>query len=92
MADQDEPKGRYPKQEVNPGQKAGYIGDIEVYEPAHNEAGFSNAETEGEGPSSKGKTTRTKTSAKDVTPEEPAIVGSTGVIGGTVDHVSAPKP
>lgn len=97
MADQDEPKGRYPKQEVSPGQKHGYIGDVEVYEPAHNEAGYSNAgddspPSSSSSSSSKGKTTRTKQSAADATPAETAIVGSTGTIGGSVDHVSAPKP
>lgn len=90
MADQEEPKGRYPKQEVNPGQKAGYIGEVDVYEPEHHEAGFSNAETETS--SSKAKSTRTKQSAADSAPAEKAIVGASGTIGGTVDHVSAPKP
>lgn len=90
MADQDEPKARYPKQEVGQGQKHGYIGDVEVYEPEHNEAGFSNAETASS--SSKTKSTRSKQSADDVTPKEPDILGSSGTIGGSVDHVSAPTP
>lgn len=35
MADPQEPKARYPQQEVNEGQKHGYIGeDVEVYDEA----------------------------------------------------------
>lgn len=45
MADATEPKGRYPRQEVAEGQKHGYIGEVEVYDPPHAEAGYSNADT-----------------------------------------------
>ena len=35
MADQDEPKARYPKAEGLPkGAEHGYLGDVEVYDPA----------------------------------------------------------
>lgn len=93
MADSTEPKGRYPKQEVNPGQKHGYIGEVDVYDPPEQEAGFSNADTAAAGGTSSraGKSTTTKTSAADVTPEEKPIVGAQGLVGGTVDNVSAPK-
>jgi hypothetical protein len=80
MADQTEPKSRYPKQEVAEGQKHGYIGDVETYDPPQSEPGYSNA-----------KTTTTKQSAKDVTPAEKPIAGATGLVGGTVDNVKAPK-
>lgn len=85
MADSTEPQGRYPKQEVSPGQKHGYIGDIEVYDPPQAEAGYSNAET------TTTRSTTTRTTKEDVTPAEKPIVGSTGLVGGTVDNVSAPR-
>jgi hypothetical protein len=41
MADQQEPKARYPKAEGLPkGAKHGYLGDVEVYDP--NDPGASN--------------------------------------------------
>lgn len=46
MADQSEPKARYPKQEVAEGQKHGYIGDVEIYDPAEAEAGHTNVKTQ----------------------------------------------
>lgn len=79
MADQTEPTARYPRQEVAEGQKAGYIGNVEVYDLSYT-GGASNAKPE--------KTTKT---AKDSTPDETPIVGSTGVIGGTIDNVSPSK-
>ena len=72
----DEPKARYPKQEVSEGQEHGYIGEVEVYEPPTSEGGFSNVETEA--PAPKGKTT-TK-SAADAAPEETPIAGESGTI------------
>lgn len=93
MADPTEPKARYPRQEVSPGQKHGYIGEVEVYDPPEQEAGFSNAEAAmagGKAPRG-GRSTTTNVSVDDVTPTEKPIVGSTGLVGGTVDNVSAPK-
>lgn len=60
-----EPKGRYPKQEVNDGQKHGYIGDVEVYDPNFQEAGFSNAQA----------------TAEDQAPAEKPVAGVTGTTG-----------
>lgn len=78
MSDQDEPKARYPRQEVADGQKHGYIGNVEVYDPPENAAGHSNAKA-------------TNQSAKDVQPSEKPIVGDAGVLGGTTENVAAPK-
>lgn len=77
MADQTEPKARYPRQEVNKGQKHGYIGEVEVYDPPEAEGGFSNAQAP--------KTTRQ--TAKDTAPEEKPVAGLTG----TIDDVKAAK-
>lgn len=41
MAGEGDAKARYPRQEVNEGQKHGYLGDVDVYEPEP-EAGRSN--------------------------------------------------
>jgi hypothetical protein len=71
MADQTEPKGRYPRQEVAEGQVHGYIGEVEVYDPPQAEAGYSNAKAP--------KTT--KASAKDSAPAEAPVAGEKGVIG-----------
>lgn len=93
MADTTEPKARYPRQEVAEGQKHGYIGEVEVYDPPQQEPGYSNsAEAPAGGKaSSGGKSKTTNVSAKDVTPEEKPIAGATGLVGGTVDHVEAPS-
>lgn len=88
MADQTEPKARYPRQEVSEGQKHGYIGEVEVYDPPQAEGGYSNVETAAP---AKPKGTTTNKTAKDATPEEKPIVGAQGLVGGTVDNVSAPK-
>lgn len=72
MADQDEPKARYPRQEVNEGQVHGYLGDVEVYDPVKSESGFSNAKA------GKGKTTHV--SAKDAAPAEEPVAGETGAV------------
>lgn len=83
MADQTEPKGRYPRQEVSEGQKHGYIGEVEVYDPPEQEAGFSNAEApKAQKPA---KATTTKATAKDSAPAEKPVVGSTGVLGADDD-------
>lgn len=87
MADQTEPKGRYPRQEVAEGQEHGYIGEIEVYDPPENAAGYSNAEA----PAQPKGTSKSNKTAADSAPAEVPIVGAAGLIGGTVDHVSAPK-
>lgn len=86
MADQNEPKARYPRQEVSPGQKHGYIGEVETYERPESGAGYSNAET-----TKPGKTTTTKATAASTTPAEKPIVGAAGLIGGTVDNVEPPE-
>lgn len=75
MADQSEPKGRYPRQEVSKGQKHGYIGEVEVYDPPEQEAGYSNAE-----PPKAARSTTTRASAKDSAPAEKPVVGTTGTI------------
>lgn len=93
MADSTEPKARYPRQEVSAGQKHGYIGEVEVYDQPQQEAGYSNSEsaTAGGTSSKAGKSTTTKATAADVTPEEKPIAGATGLVGGTVDNVAPPK-
>ena len=71
MAQDSEPKARYPKQAVADGQEHGYIGDVEVYEPI------------GGGSSNVAGTKRTNKSASDSTPPEEIGVspkGDTGTI------------
>jgi hypothetical protein len=63
--DQEEPKARYPRQEVADGQKHGYIGEVEVYDPVESKAGHSNVTT-------------TKASAKDSAPAERPVAGKVG--------------
>lgn len=98
MADATEPKGRYPRQEVAEGQKHGYIGEVEVYDPPHAEAGYSNADTAPAGgnrstgsrssSSSRSRSTTTRQTAKDVTPAAKPVAGTTGVVGGPDDDSS----
>lgn len=85
-----EPKARYPKQQVGAeGQEAGYIGDVEVYDPPEQAGGFSNAEVEE--PASSGKTTRTNKTAADSAPDEKPIVGQTGTVSSNDTKSSAKK-
>ena len=73
MADQNEPKARYPRQEVAEGQKHGYIGDVEVYDPVGvGEPGYSNVKTE-----------RTEKTAADSVPPEEIGAQPKGVVGKT---------
>lgn len=55
MAGEGDAKARFPRQEVHQGQKHGYLGDVEVYDPTP--AGDSNVSTAADRPSGKrGKT------------------------------------
>ena len=77
--DNQEPKARYPRQEVADGQEHGYIGEVEVYDPPEQTGGFSNAETADEKPA-KSKSQTTKQTAADAAPEEAPIAGEAGTI------------
>lgn len=64
MAGEGDVKARFPKQEVGDGQKHGYLGDVEVYEPEETAPGFSN-------------TAADKASGKRGKTESGALVGNT---------------
>jgi hypothetical protein len=83
---QKEPQIRYPKQEVADGQEHGYIGDVEVYDPPQQEAGFSNAE-----PPAQPKTTRTSQTAADAAPAEQPVVGDAGALVADAQDNVQPK-
>lgn len=43
MAGEGDARARFPRQDVNEGQKHGYLGDVEIYEPDVAAPGHSNA-------------------------------------------------
>jgi hypothetical protein len=78
MADQQEPKARYPKADGLPeGAEHGYLGDVEVYDPAD--------------PDKKGKVTHQVADAvaEGYTPE--AVTGTTGTIAADDTPAKASK-
>lgn len=68
MADQQEPKASFPRQEVSEGQVHGYIGNVEMTEPP--EPGDSNVKSVKAPSGDKAKSA----------PEDKAIAGSTGTL------------
>lgn len=54
MAGEGDAKARFPRQEVHEGQKHGYLGDVEVFDPAP--AGDSNVTAADKGSGKRGKT------------------------------------
>lgn len=45
MAGEGDAKARFPRQQVGDGQKHGYLGDVETYDPAVEAPGHTNAAT-----------------------------------------------